>query len=195
MDQIKVQTKAEFRVSFISPVPLSQGCIIDVVFPDDFTISRSDLTNVQGMNLFGSQRDLPITINSSTRTITISDGCTSYRSSGILGLLDFASIENPISIKTTGSITIEIKDSSQNSIALVTSGVTYTATAGSIQTISITSDNPIVSSITGLNVEFVPEHNLPVESVIELQISDDFQVNETTDCNLDSLITLSSSLS
>ena len=174
---------------------MSQGCIIDVIFPSDFTISGSDLTNVQGMNLFGSQRDLPITINSSTRTVTISDGCTSYRSSGILGLLDFASIENPTSTKTTSSITIEIKDSSQNPTAIISSGVTYTATAGSIQTINITSDNPIVSSVTGLHVEFVPEHNLPVESVIELQISDDFQVSETTNCNLDSLITLSSSLS
>lgn len=69
-----VQSKAEFRVSFVSPVPLSEGCLIDVVFPDDFQISGSDLTNVRGMNLFGSRRELSNTINSSTRTVTITNG-------------------------------------------------------------------------------------------------------------------------
>lgn len=148
------------------------------------------------MNLFGSRRDLSISINAATRVVTITDGCTSYKSANITGFLDFTSILNPVSVKTTDSIQISIKDSSQNSVATISSGILYTATYGSIDTMQIDSDNSIVSTVTGLKVKFLPKHDLPVASVLKIQIPSDFKVSEksTSACTLESLIVLSNLL-
>ena len=72
---------------------------------------------ITGMNLFGATRILTTSINTQTNTVSILDGCEDYKVANMAGIVDFSTIENPSSVKQTGSISILVKDSGQNSIS------------------------------------------------------------------------------
>ena len=63
------------RLEFDNPVPLEVGCVVDVVFPDDFELSGSDLSFVEGMNLFEAKRVMTGVLDTARNSYTISDGC------------------------------------------------------------------------------------------------------------------------
>lgn len=69
------------------------------------------------MNLFGAQRVLNKTIDTTSNTVTIIDGCLTYKDANLTGILDFSKIQNPQSIMPTGSIIVTIKDSNQFAVS------------------------------------------------------------------------------
>ena len=106
------------RLEFDSVVPLETGCVVDIVFPDDFELSTSDSSFfVEGMNLFEAKRVMSGALDPTRNSFTITDGCRLYREAGQTGILDFSVIINPDSIKETGSVEIYIKDVNQYAIA------------------------------------------------------------------------------
>ena len=155
-----VQTQNSFRLQFYIPVPLNSGWIIDVQFPSDFTPSGATLTSVIGLGLFGGSRTLTGSLNAGNNTYTITDGWQTYVGQNLVAILDFSTISNPFTIKTTGSISIYVKDSSQFAIAQITSGVTYTATTGSLTGVTLTPDSNVVSALTSISLTFLPTHQL-----------------------------------
>jgi len=174
-----VQEKAVFRLQFRVPVPLNSGCIMEVTFPSDFTLSGADLTNVRGLGLFGGARVLTGSLNVGNNTYTITDGCSTYVSQDIDAILDFTSIENPDSIKTTDSVQIFIKDSTQFPISQLTSGITYTATTGTLTGVTLTPENTIVSATTAITLRFLPAHSLIADdSRIEIILPTDVSITE-----------------
>ena len=181
-DTTTVQELAVFRIQFFVPVPLNTGCILDVVFPDDFQLSASNLTNVQGIGLFGGSRALTGSVNTGNNTYTISNGCTSYVSQDQLGIMDFSFVENPFTIKETESVSIFVKDSSQFSIAEITTGVTYSATEGTIYNVTLTPEVTTVSAETAITVTFLPEHELTAtDTEISITLPDVVSITEQSD--------------
>lgn len=177
----EVQEKAVFRLQFKIPVPVNSGCIIDITFPSDFSLSGADLTTVQGFGLFGGARTLTGSLNVGNNTYTITDGCTSYVSQDIIGILDFNSIQNPFSVQPTGSVQVYVKDSSQFSIAQVTAGITYTATAGTLTGVTLTPENTIVSTTTSISLTFLPAHKLLASQTrIEVTLPTDVSITQQT---------------
>lgn len=176
-DTTEVQEKAVFRLQFKIPVPLNSGCIMDITFPSDFTLNGADLTTVQGFGLFGGARVLTGSLNVGNNTYTISDGCDGYVSQDIIGILDFNSVENPFSIKPTGSVSIYVKDSSQFSVAQITAGITYTATVGTLTGVTLTPENTVVATSTSITMTFLPAHSLIAdETRIEITLPSDVSI-------------------
>ena len=159
-DTTVVQEKAVLRLQFYIPVPLNSGWVVDIQYPSDFTLSGADLTTVIGYGLFGGARTLTGSLNTGNNTYTITDGWSTYVSQNIIAILDFNSIANPFSVKTTSSISIYVKDSSLFPIAQLITGITYTATTGTLTGISLTPDSTIVSSVTSATIKFLPAHKL-----------------------------------
>ena len=187
-DTTIVQELAVFRVQFFVPVPLDSGCIIDVTYPSDFTLSGSNLTTVQGIGLFGGSRTLTGSVNSGNNTYTITDGCNSYVSQDQLGILDFTSIHNPFTVKTTGSLSIYVKDSSQFDIAQITTGVTYTATTGTLNNVTLTPETTTVATSTSITITFLPVHELTADNVqITITLPSDVTITDQTDASTCSL--------
>lgn len=69
-----VQTLTVMRLTFPSPVPLDQGCIIYITFPASLPITTTDLTSTRGVGLFGTSRTMTTSINTGTRQLTITNG-------------------------------------------------------------------------------------------------------------------------
>lgn len=180
-DTTIVQEKAVLRLQFKVPVPLNSGCIMDVTFPADFPLSGTDLTTVIGFGLFGGSRTLTGSLNVGNNTYTITDGCQSYISQDLIGILDFNSIENPFSVKTTGSIAVYVKDSTQFSIAQVTSGIVYTATTGTLTGVTLTPSTTIVATSTDITMRFLPAHRLAASiSQISITLPSDVSITDRT---------------
>ena len=66
------------RLEFDTPVPLNEGCVIEILFPGEFQLSGADLSLVEGMNLFEAKRPLTGVLDSPRNSYTIKDGCKSY---------------------------------------------------------------------------------------------------------------------
>ncbi len=136
-------------------------------------LTNSDLTSVEGMNLFDAKRFLTYSIDTSKNSVTITDGCRSYREPGLTGIIDFTLIQNPNSIKPTSSLSIFIKDSNQFAISGVSTGITYTATVGQMSQILIAPQTTTVNTLTPIAVQFLPDHSLPVSSRIVITFPND----------------------
>jgi hypothetical protein len=100
-----VQEKAEYKIEFKTPVPLSIGCVIDIKFPPEIQLNSADLTNVRGLSLFGASRTLNGTISkillsllisdTQTNTFTITDGCDEYKTTDLSAISYFSTVRNP----------------------------------------------------------------------------------------------------
>jgi len=90
------------RLSFPIPVPLNAGCVIDIQFPSEISIS-STLSKVYGLSVFGSKWEFTGSIvNSSLYRIT--DACVNYTDTSKLeAIIDFENATNPRSIEPTSS--------------------------------------------------------------------------------------------
>lgn len=95
------------------------------------------------------------TADSSLRQIILSNSITSYKDANLPARLIFSTIKNPPYVKPitdmtdmSDSFSIMIKDSNGYSIASIQTGVYYTATAGSIDSVITSVDNSVVNSVT-----------------------------------------------
>lgn len=150
------------------------------------------------MGLFGGSRTLTGSLNVGNNTYTITNGCQSYVSQNLVAILDFSTIANPFTIKTTSSVSIYVKDSSQYSIAQITSGVTYTATTGSLTGVTLTPASTVVSAVTSISLTFLPTHQLTAgTSQISITLPSDVSIadqSSTSTCSVTNLKYISSSV-
>ncbi|CAI2377119.1 unnamed protein product [Moneuplotes crassus] len=186
----QVQENSVFRVTFQVPVPLESGCIVEIKFPSDFT--SFSINEVRGYSLFGGPTvKSGGSFNAGSNTYTLPNSCTDYVASGTQGIIDFDSIENPMSTRPTGSVEIYVKDSSQFLIGQLTTGITHTSTTGTITGISLTPDNTIVSTTTSATIKFLPAHNLlDNESRIVITLPSDVSIadqSSTATCSISDL--------
>lgn len=189
LDTQVVQTLAVFQLTFPSPVPLDAGCIIDIQFPSDLPITTTDLTSVSGVGLFGPSRVMTTTVNVSTRTVTITDGCTSYVSPAFNAIVTFTKISNPLSIKPTDSLSILIRDSSSNSIATRSTGIQYVAAAGSMTSATLAVAATTVSGTTTANISIQPAHKITTAGALKITFPTEVTFTSTS-CSLTSPVAI-----
>jgi len=53
------------------------------VFPPQLVLKNGELNSVEGMNLFEAKRPLAHTIDTSKNSVTLTDGCWTYREAGL----------------------------------------------------------------------------------------------------------------
>jgi hypothetical protein len=81
VQQQLVLVKAQLRSDYHQLSDLNSGCLFTIIVPDDYITLSPYLVTVTGFGLFGSYTLLTYTIN--TRTILITDACTSYLGTAI----------------------------------------------------------------------------------------------------------------
>ena len=168
LDTQQVQTLAVFRLTFPSPVPLDSGWLIDIQFPSDLPITTTDLTSVRGVGLFGPSKTMTTIINVSTRTVTLTDGCTTYVSPAFDAIIEFTKISNPLSTKPTDSLSILIKDKDSNSIASRATGVQYVAAYEAMSSATLSATSTVVSSTTSSSISILPAHKITTAGSLKL---------------------------
>ena len=101
-DNSTVQELATYSVTFASPLPLSAGAIVTIVFPpSDYILDLTLLTSVQGFGIFGALTDLPFTVDNSQMSIKIEGGIQSYRQADIQGQVVISRVQNPLTTRLT----------------------------------------------------------------------------------------------
>ncbi|CDW73754.1 UNKNOWN [Stylonychia lemnae] len=192
-DLTTVQELTRYRVEFFPPVPLSQGCILEIVFPSQITLDQSQLTLVQAFGLPSTQRTISGTIDKTLNSYLITNACPSYRDNSNSAIVYFQNIKNPIYVMTTNSIEINIYDkNSQMIISTLGVGPTVTTTFGSINTQALTSDQTEINSETTVKFSIQPLHQTIKNSkiIITLPIG---QMRVLSSCNIQGLNLISSS--
>jgi hypothetical protein len=101
--------------------------------------------------------------------------------------MDFTKISNPQSTKPTSSVSIYIKDSTNNPIAEVTTGIQYIATYGSLQTTPVMTATPtVIGSTSSLTVTFKPSSKITTSSALRVTFPSEISFPGTT-CALSNL--------
>ena len=168
IDTRVVQTFTTMRLVFPSPVPLDAGCIFHITFPSDLALSTTNLTQIKGVGLFGPSKNLTFSINTTSRQISFTNGCSTYISPDFDATIDFTEISNPISTKPTDSISIDITDSSGNDIASISSNIQYVATFGAINTATLTANPTTISSFSSLDVTISPNNKVTTDGALKI---------------------------
>ena len=101
-----VQEPNVLRVQFTAPLPMNEGCIIQIIFPPQ--IGLGDFDEVFGLGMFGQKRNM--TESLAGQSFTITDGCLDYLDPTFEAKLDFTTVTNPSSIEPTDSFEIHIFD-------------------------------------------------------------------------------------
>jgi hypothetical protein len=178
-----VQELTVIRLIFPSPVPLDQGCIILIQFPSSLQISQTDLISIRGVGLFGTSRILTNTITTANNTVTITDGCLTYIEPDFDAILEFTSIENPLSTMPTDSLNIIVTDVSGNMIAQKSTGVQYVATFGAMTSASLSATPSIIRSTSSVSVYIVPTHKITTAGALKITFPSQFTFPSAT-CTL-----------
>eukprot|EP00347_Sterkiella_histriomuscorum_P022324 403330882 len=166
-----VQELTQYRVEFLVPVPLSQGCILEIQFPSQITLDSSQITLVQAFGLPSTQRTLSGVIDRNKNSYTVANACPSYRDNTNSAIIYFTNIQNPKYVMTSNSIEVYIYD--QNSQMLVSTneqGPKVTTTQGTINLNALTSDLVEINSLTGITFKFQPLHKSAQDSKIVITL-------------------------
>lgn len=98
-------------------------------------------------------------------------------------------------MKTTSSVSIYVKDSSLFPIAQLTSGITYTATTGTLTGIALTPDSSIVATLTSASFSFLPAHKLKASTTkISISLPSDVSIadqSSASSCSISQLQNIS----
>ena len=73
-----VNRPTNVKLDLTMPLPLNEGCQIDLYLPRPLFIGP-DLTSVVVGGMFGSLRDVPYTLDASRNLVKIAGACRSYR--------------------------------------------------------------------------------------------------------------------
>jgi hypothetical protein len=139
---------------------------MEITFPSDIEIIS--FSEINGYGVFGAKTSLlsKSTVSTANNKVTTTNAMTSYTTTDFNAIVEFIQITNPLSIKITDSFQILLKTSGGFSISQITSGVTHTATVGTITSMSAIPDATTVGTSTSVLFSFKPTHKIPVSSQI-----------------------------
>jgi hypothetical protein len=184
-----VNEKNNLRLLFTLPVEMEANWSVEITFPSDIVIVT--FADIFGYNVFGGKTSLlsKSTVHSANNTVVITNALSTYTTTELDALLEFETITNPLSTKTTDSFQIYLKTSGGSSIASLSSGVTFTSTVGAITAMTATPGATTVGISTTVLFSFVPTHLIPVSSqiIVTLPIETSIVAKDSGSCTLSSL--------
>ena len=185
----EVSSKTNFRITFPIPIEMDANWKFEITFPSDIPIIS--FVEVNGYGVFGGKVNfLPnTTVNLVNNTVVVTNAASTYTTTGLDAIVEFITITNPLSTKITNSFQIFLKTSLDINIASVTTGVTYTASAGTITNMSAVPDATEVGVSTSVLFKFMPTHIIPVSSrlIITLPSETSIVAKDTASCFLSDL--------
>ena len=123
--------ESDFLLELQLPVPLEEGCKIELTIPAPLGIGP-ELTSVEVGGQFGAVKEALLTIDASQNMIKIQNACESYRQNVAKATFKIRNLVNPGYVMTSESFYLEFSDVNGNPIAKTTGGLVYKTTPGSI---------------------------------------------------------------
>ena len=184
-----ISESTTFRLTFSLPIQMDANWGMEITFPADITIVS--FSEINGYGALGAKANLLATasVDTTNNKVTITNAVSSYTKTDFNAIVEFVSITNPSSTKTTDSFQLLLKTSSGASIATKTTGITYTASEGSITAMSATPDATTVGISTSVLFSFKPTHKIPVSSQLKVTIPVEASITakDSTSCSLSNL--------
>ena len=173
-------------LEFTAPPPLEIGCIIKITFPVE--VNADNCSSHQGDESILNTGPNPTTtdISTSSNVVTL-NGCktTTVASSSLSHY--FYYITNPVKVKKTSTIGIEILDAGGNKIAIMNPSDNMflpqsAFTPGEIEIKSVTADPNIVQAQSKLIFEYYPLTKLTKDTLFIFTLASDLNLIDSSAC-------------
>ena len=156
----QIATTGDYYFKFTCNSPIPQYSSILITFPNEFSLLK-----VSGFVPIFGLSSCTYSINS--LTFNISGGfSTGYLAENTSIMFSIINLMNPVSTKPSSSITIMVYDQYSGKVAYIGSGLSITATPGTLSQVVINSMSSTIGVSTIYSFSFSPQHSLPSGSAI-----------------------------
>ena len=138
--------------------------------------------------MFGARQDqVAFTQDRANMKIETKKGTLRY-SAISLATMVVSKVSNPFYVDTFTSFEITVYDKDKGKIAQVTTGISYTTTYGSINSVSMLPKNSYIDTKSNLEIKFAPYHSTKLDSKIKIEIPIDMRIGCPTNFDYNSKI-------
>lgn len=172
-----INEETAYTLSFSCSNPIPLGAIIIVDFPSDLTVNESITSAVQ--RIFGLSSAISYSV--SGNSITLANGFTSYLLENSSIIFSVVNVLNPSSTKPTSVIKISLNTSSGSLVCAAgdNPALKVTATAGSLNNVSIVPEVATINAKTIYSFSFESADPLPIGAGIKITLPPDMSVEES----------------
>jgi hypothetical protein len=152
-----IQEVNDMRLDFYLPVPLNEGCKVQVTLPEEYYVA--EVERVMTHNVFGLYRNYTVeagnlVINENSNAFEI-DPCSDYVENDDVATIYMFSLTQPNYEAATKSATIQINTKDGQPVAWIDEGVTFTPSRGAIATVT-DATSYVVQSPTKVLIQLKP---------------------------------------
>ena len=178
----KINTQTTYTFNIRVSLPLPTGSSIQLTFPSTATPATTGLVVTGNTNL---NSDITESYATGTRVLTLTNlvPSGSYVDEGFY--IDFTVnlVTNPSNTKASDSFSYASFDASSKGIEAFTSGVTVTATAGSITGASVVPTVTTIRTTTSYTFKFQTENEVPVGAILYIEFPSIIVATDRTNTN------------
>jgi hypothetical protein len=160
------------------------GAILELIFPNDLPISQLTLSSVIGI----SKIEPVVNYTISGQTVRMTNAISVYYSSSDVHYFRLTSIQNPPSTKPTGMFQFTIYTQNNYVMYSLKTNVTYTATPGSFNNVSVLQGNSLINQQTQYTFSFIPTDNISAGGYIKLTFPSELTINDITQAQCTGII-------
>jgi hypothetical protein len=170
-----VTRSSTYIFNIVTNNPVYDGVVVEITFPSDF---EPNVTSVTGsVNMVRTP-----TFSLSGRVLTIRRGFNRYVDINSQYFISVSPVRNPMSKKTSQSISISVYTETGFLIDRTDTGLTVTTIAGSITVYSITAARYVVNSVEVYTIEIQPSESVVKDARIRIGVPPEMSVG--SDCSV-----------
>ena len=154
------------QLTFLTVNPLSTNSAIRITFPSEMSLNLLSTNAVVGQTGVKLGPLSYSTIGSNTLLIT--DGVNNYKASGTNFTIVIRNVQLPSTTATTSSFVVNTETSTGALVSKISTGLTYKALPGVINSVTITATDPTVKSTTTFKFLFTPTNSLPTTAGVRI---------------------------
>ena len=158
-----IGTNDECRLTFITVNPLSKLSKIRIIFPPQLSLALLTVVGQTGVK----PGSLAYT-NLGSNTILLTDAVDNYKAAGTNFTIVFRYVTLPTTTAATSSFVVTTESPAGGLVSRVSSGFTYQAAPGLINSITITAAIPTVATTTTFTFLFTPSSSLPATGGVKI---------------------------
>lgn len=161
---INAESVITLTIFNVNPLPINSD--VQIVIPSDFDSSILNSIELSGTSVYTSPA---YSFDLNTRTLYVSDFNSRALAERQFFRISFGKVVNPGKTEPTGSFGVSFFDDQGNAVETVSSGVTYTATAGGFSDVSLSASNTVINrENVAFTFTFRPEDSFTSDAVLKL---------------------------
>mmetsp|Transcript_22946 Transcript_22946/g.22272 ORF Transcript_22946/g.22272 Transcript_22946/m.22272 type:complete len:408 (+) Transcript_22946:387-1610(+) len=178
-DSTKIFQETALTIRIQNPVPMEEGCHLEIVIPEEF--GTSGLSSVTGSG--GRIRSNPSYELSRDRyTVSIEEINTDYLEALAYIYINLGTVTNPASTSKSSSFVITIKDPTEQPMVQTVSNVFYYATPGAISDGQVTANEYYINyNASEYTISFTPLDSFTSDAYVYLIFPDQINISNRED--------------